>query len=386
MALFGTLILIAALGDLAYPDVLSCYSSQTVEDRAVFCVVEEEKREAPSGEVAAQVKLWGALSVKNVRVRYYEKGSLIPGGNAFGVKLSTKGLLVTGTESFLSRGERVEPAASAGIGQGDRILSIDGVRLEKSSQLVRLVEKSEGAPMEFVLFRDGKETSVRLTPRLCDEEGKYRAGLWVKDSTAGIGTLTYIDPESLRFAGLGHGITDPSGKEIAPMASGEVWQVKIDGIEKGKAGDPGELKGSFVGKKIGELVQNTLTGVYGSLSEKPQELSEPLPIALKGELTAGAATIRCTLDESGVKEYAVEIERIHSPDTPTKNFVIRVTDPELLERTGGIVQGMSGSPIIQDGKLVGAVTHVLVNDPTRGYGIFLENMLAAQEKPIPKAA
>ena len=370
---FASLILLVGIGDVLYPDVLSCYEGQRVEDKAVFCVVGTEK--AGSGEV----RLLGALSLKNVQIRYYEENALIPGGMAFGVKLNAKGLLVTGTEGFLSGGQTVEPAAQAGLREGDRILSADGVALKETAQLVRLVEKSRGEAVALTVLREGKEQSLSLHPRRCDREQKYRAGLLVKDSTAGIGTVTFIDPTDRNFAGLGHGITDAATGEVTPMESGEVWQVSINGIEKGSAGDPGELKGSFSGKRIGTLEANTVTGVYGTLEQLPPQTAQALPIALKHEIAVGKAQIRCTLSSEGVKEYEVEIERIVNADGRTKNFVLRVTDPALLSLTGGIVQGMSGSPVIQNGKLVGAVTHVLVNDPTRGYGIFIENMLDAAQ-------
>lgn len=383
-AVLFALILLVGIADGLYPDVLSCYAGQRVEDKAVFCVVTDG--EEASGEITTgQVRLWGALPLKNVQIRYYEKNTLIPGGMAFGVKLQAKGLLITGTEGFLSQGQSVAPAAECGLKEGDRILRAEGVGLEKTEQLVRLVEKSRGKAVTLTVLREGKEQEIVLQPRQSDGDKKYRAGLLVKDSTAGIGTVTFIDPATLCFGGLGHGITDAATGAVTPMESGEVWQVSIDGIEKGAVGDPGELKGSFSAKKAGALTANTPTGVYGTLNELPSNAGEALPIALKNELQTGKATIRCTLSSEGVKEYEVEIERIVSADAQTKNFVVRVTDPELLSLTGGIVQGMSGSPIIQNEKLVGAVTHVLVNDPTRGYGIFIENMLEAAQVQ-PKAA
>ena len=231
---------------------------------------------------------------------------------------------------------------------------------------------------EFV--RDGKKYKARILPVKASADLKYKAGMWVRDSTAGIGTVTCYDPEDGSFAGLGHGIYDSDTQLLLPLLRGAVVDITLDDIIKGRNGHPGELKGTFGTEKTGTLLGNTPCGVYGVLAKKPQLIYGKLPCALKSEVQKGKASILSNVDGNGVKEYAVEIVKIYSGNEETKNFVIEVTDRELLEKTGGIVRGMSGSPIIQNGKLVGAVTHVLVNEPSKGYGIFIENMLAQAEK------
>ena len=230
--------------------------------------------------------------------------------------------------------------------------------------------------LKVKVLRKGKEIIVDVKPMMCDESGEKQLGVLLKDSSAGIGTITYINEDSLSFAGLGHGICDSSDGKLLNIKNGYVSDVKITDINKGKAGIPGELKGEIDTKKNGKIVINSEVGVFGVFSAPIQGKKDKISIASKEEIKPGKAKIICTLDDNQRKEYNVEISRIqHFTDSKTKNFIVKVTDEELLAKTGGIVQGMSGSPIIQDNKLIGAVTHVLVNDPTTGYGIFIENML-----------
>jgi stage IV sporulation protein B len=226
---------------------------------------------------------------------------------------------------------------------------------------------------------------VTVTP-ITDESGEYKIGVLVKDSAAGIGTITFIDPETMTFAGLGHGIFDGAGGEPIPFAFGSAEDVMLTGIVMGKVGAPGELRGSFVGHKMGKLLKNDVTGVYGILVEIPEALqAEKYPVCKSSDIKEGKAHIYATVDGDGRKQYEIEIFGIEK-EGKDRNFSVRITDEALLAKTGGIVQGMSGSPIIQDGKLIGAVTHVLVNDPTRGYGIFIENMLEAANTAMTKAS
>jgi len=382
VGLCSFLAVVCGLGDYLYPDSLSCYCGTQLSSKALFDL---DARESSSC-VEGQVRFLGAIPIKNVKVRYYEKNSLVPGGMSFGLKVETKGLTVTSLDGFYSGGKQVFPAKDAGILQGDQIISVNGMELSDNTQLVKMVEKSNGEKLELLVERGGERLSFELRPFFCDSEKKYRAGLWVKDSAAGIGTVTYFDPVDGSFGGLGHGITDKGTGEVSEILSGKVYSVRLEGVVKGKQGDPGELRGSFVGAPVGIIEKNTASGVFGKYSRLPKTEAEAVEIGLKDEVNTGEARILCAVDGEGVKSYEVMIEKIISKDTPTKNLLIRVTDPELLSLTGGIVQGMSGSPIIQNGKLVGAVTHVLVNDPTRGYGIFIENMLDAAEMPMAKAS
>ncbi len=295
---------------------------------------------------------------------------LIAAGTAFGVKFYTDGVVIAG----IPGGEG--PAAEAGLKRGDVITRINGRPIASADQFAEAVKNSAGAELTLE-YRHGELThTVRLTPR-ADESGEYRLGVWIKDSAAGIGTITFIDPETMCFVGLGHGICDADSGSLIPLASGTAEEVALSGVTVGEAGAPGELRGSFCGKKLGKLIKNTETGIYGLLSSVPVGLEkERFPVGEKADVKEGKAYIFSTVDTDGRAMYEIEIANIEK-DGNSRNFLVRVTDERLLSKTGGIVQGMSGSPIIQDGKIIGAVTHVLVNDPTKGYGIFIEKMMEA---------
>ena len=322
--------------------------------------------------------LFGVVPLKHVSVRQYENIHLCPGGMPFGAKLFTEGLIVVGFTDIDCASGSPHPASDAGIRIKDIILKINGTPVGTAENMGRLVTASNGNPISVTLRRNDTELTVTVTPSFSTADQVYKTGMWVRDNTAGIGTITYIDPESGSFAGLGHGICDSETGALMPLSRGIVIDVTISGIQKGQSGVPGELKGHFASGKIGSLLGNTHAGVYGFMTEIPQGISDKnaLPIALKNEIRDGDATLLCTLDDGGICSYTVSIRKLKN-SLDNKNMEITVTDPALLEKTGGIVQGMSGSPIIQNGKLIGAVTHVLINDPTKGYGIFIENMLAA---------
>lgn len=297
-----------------------------------------------------------------------------PGGMPFGVKFFSEGLVVVGFTDVPCGGANKTPAYDAGLRVNDRITKVNGTEMKTSEDFLSLIE---GKPMEITFERDGKEHSVVLTPALSDEDGKYKTGMWVRDTTAGIGTVTFLIPETGAFAGLGHGICDAATGELTKMTRGTVVDVSISGITKGTSGAPGELKGFFQKDKAGVLLGNTRCGVFGVISRLPfDKIPEPaLPAADPSEVTEGPAFIWSTLNDNQVRRFEIEIVHIDQESTDNRNFEILVKDEELIRRTGGIVQGMSGSPIIQNGRLVGAVTHVMIHDPTRGYGIFIENML-----------
>ncbi|MBQ3489157.1 MAG: PDZ domain-containing protein [Clostridia bacterium] len=295
---------------------------------------------------------------------------LIVAGIPFGVKFHMEGVIVAGIPNESG------PAAQAGIHRGDVITAIDGEPIASAEKFAEKIKISEGKPLTLEYKSGSLSHTVQITP-CADESGEYKLGIWVKDSAAGIGTITFIDPQNMSFAGLGHGICDSAGGDPLPFSSGSAEEVSLTGIVIGKAGAPGELRGSFAGHKIGKLLKNDLTGVYGVLAEMPEQLEkEKYPVCKSGDVKEGKAYIFATVDGEGRKRYEIEIFDIIK-DGKDKNFSVRITDENLLAKTGGIVQGMSGSPIIQDGKIIGAVTHVLVNDPARGYGIFIENMLEA---------
>ena len=306
---------------------------------------------------------------------------LIPGGVPFGVKLYAEGVSVVGVKDVKSGESSTSPARDAGIREKDIILALDGKKVSAAAEVSDIVSQSNGNSIKITVKRGESQFDATLTPVLSDEDGKYRAGLLIRDGTAGIGTVTYVSPEDGSFAGLGHGICESGTTELAPLKRGAVVNVAISGITKGQAGAPGELQGYFSSGKIGTLFGNTECGVYGIFAEYPKGISdETVSVGNTEEIREGDAELWCTTDSSGVGKYAVKISDIDHSGRNIKNFVVTVTDPVLLEKTGGIVQGMSGSPILQNGKLVGAVTHVLVNDPTRGYGIFIENMLKSANR------
>ena len=314
-----------------------------------------------------------------IGVSAVNESELIVAGIPFGVRFHTQGVIVVGLPNDSG------PASEAGLKRGDIITAINGEAVESAEKFSEKVRASGGNALTLSYKSGADSKSATVIPTV-DESGEYKLGVWIKDSAAGIGTVTFIDPETMTFAGLGHGICDSAGGEPIPFAFGSAEDVTLTGIVVGKAGAPGELRGSFVGRKMGKLTKNDATGVYGVLVEIPETLkSEKYPVCKSADVKEGKAYVYTTVDGEGRKCYEIEIFGIEKAGKD-RNFSVRITDEALLAKTGGIVQGMSGSPIIQDGKLIGAVTHVLINDPTTGYGIFIENMLSAAQMPMQKAA
>ena len=314
-----------------------------------------------------------------------QRDAVIVTGDIFGTRISTKGVLVVGVTGVVSGKSERFPARDAGICSKDIINTVNGKEIENSEDLVSRIENSEGKPLDIGITRGNEQIEVTLTPTLADSDGEYRGGLWVRDSLAGIGTVTFVIPETGEFMGLGHGICDPDTGVLMPVLRGGVFGVCLSEIKRSDAGAPGELRGRLDTDKIGSVIGNTPCGIYAAIAAVPAH-GRSFPIAKRDEVRPGDVKIICTLDGNGPREYLAKIERICDAEGETKNFVIRMNDKELLDKCGGIVQGMSGSPIIQDGKLVGAVTHVMINDPTTGYGIFIENMLNAANIPMAKAS
>ena len=301
-----------------------------------------------------------------------ENDEVYLGGCLFGVQMQTKGIPIVGIDKVQTSNGVSYPAYDAGIKPKDIIIKINGKAVSNVNDVLKSISECDGNAIQLDILRGCDEQTVYLTPKI-GGDGKYHAGIWIRDSAAGIGTVTYIDPKTGEFAGLGHGICDSDTASLLPLSRGIVTEVELNGICKGKKGAPGEIKGTFKGTKIGSLVKNTSKGVYGIYSTVPSGISKKIKLAKFDEVKEGEATIRCSVSGE-IKEYKIEIKKITKSDKG-KNFSIKVVDDALLQITGGIVQGMSGSPIIQNGKLVGAVTHVTVNDPTEGYGIFIGNMM-----------
>lgn len=323
-----------------------------------------------------QLRLFGLFPIKNVNVTEVDEPVVVPCGTPFGIKLLTKGVLVIELTGFDSGSGVISPAREAGISEGDIIMSISGKPVSSNDDVSRIIEESKGKTLGVELVREGESRVVFIKPARSAEDGSYRAGMWVRDSSAGIGTVTFYDPSNGIFAGLGHPVCDCDTGEILTMSSGEAADVYISGIKKSSAGSPGELIGMFTSDKAsGSLIANSRCGIYGYM-DRPPSAAGAVPVAMRQEISVGSAEIYATVKGSEPKKYSAEIEKIDlDGDSESRNLVIHVTDERLLQEAGGIVQGMSGSPIIQNGKLVGAVTHVLVRDPTRGYGIFADTML-----------
>ncbi|MBR7165813.1 MAG: SpoIVB peptidase [Clostridia bacterium] len=357
---FLTVLYFVFLALMGVSDAARCLEAGDFDGSAKACFSFHEE----CGAEAVSRVICGAEAVSRV----------ICGGELFGVRMHTCGLLVSTVDQVETEAGKLSPGEKAGIRKGDVILEADGVKLQGAMDLVKIVSRSGGSPVQLLVERDGKAEKRILRPALSSDGGGYKAGLWVRDGAAGIGTVTFRLPEDGTFAGLGHAVCDGESGKAFPLGSGLVCRTAIEGITKGENGSPGELRGRLTAEDTGTVLANTPCGIYGRepLPENPKTVE----IARRNEVKTGKATLFCTLNDKGKQEYEIEIEEIFGQDRVVKNFVIRVTDPALLNQTGGIVQGMSGSPIIQNGKLIGAVTHVLVGDPTRGYGIFIENMLS----------
>ena len=312
---------------------------------------------------------------------------LCPGGDVFGVRLFMPGVMISEIGSVKSGTVTAKPAVDAGLAPLDLITHVDGKPIFHARSVTDIIEASEGRPISFTVKRGAQVLTLNVTPVRSEKDGRYRIGVFLRDRTAGIGTVTFVDPQSGLFGGLGHGICTPENGELMPLARGVVTDVHIIGVRNGTAGTPGEIRGTLGASKRGAITKNSVAGVFGVLTDRTAfNENDALPLARKSEVKVGRAEIYSTLADGRRQRYEIEITKIHSSSRETKCFSIRVTDKALLEATGGIVQGMSGSPIIQNGKLVGAVTHVLINDPTAGYGIFIENMLNAAQMPMQKAA
>lgn len=329
------------------------------------------------GSYQTTLALGGWLPVKTVRTIVTDRAEVIVCGMPFGVKMFSEGALVVGFSSMEQNGTMVSPAKAAGLRLGDRVICIGETTTENNDAVKDALEAAAG-PVEVVYIRDGEQRQTTLTPLWDAASGQWRAGMWVRDSSAGVGTLTFADPERGVFAGLGHPISDSDTGASIALRSGEIVPCEITGCSKGTVGSPGELKGRFLSAHaIGSIRINGENGVYGTT--RTRFSGRPMPVAFAQEVMTGEAEIWTTVEGETPRSYRVTIEKINDADL-RRNMVIRVTDKELLAATGGIVQGMSGSPIVQNGRLVGAVTHVLVNDPTRGYGIFAQTMLQQVEQ------
>ena len=331
------------------------------------------------GHYDIELKFLGVLPIKKMSVDVIEDDMVIPGGESIGIKIHTEGVLVVKISSVQTDGgEKLTPAKDAGLKEGDIVTKVDGETVKNSDHFSSLINEKGADGIELELVRDTQTQTLRLSPVLVGES--YKIGAWIRDSTAGIGTLTFVKPDTKVFGALGHGISDVDTSLLLKVAQGSITNCRIVSAQRGQKGTPGELRGVFEGNDIGIIKQNSNVGLYGVYGDVKSLDKTPVKIATRFEVQQGSATIISTIDTNGPLEYDIEIEKVMTNSSDAKGMIVKVTDERLLEKTGGIVQGMSGSPILQNGKIVGAITHVFINDPTRGYGIFIENMLSEAEK------
>lgn len=384
-ALVGTLlslfILIYGTMKDHIPDEIFVYADEETDWETFFqeplISYDETVEVSQNGSYQIRCKWLGVLPLKTIKVHTVEKQEVLVSGSPVGIYMETKGVLVIDSGEITDReGIRRTPAEHI-IQSGDYICEIDGKVLTGKRQLMQLVRENQGEPMELQVIRHQETIKLEMTP-VETEDGSYKLGIWVRDNIQGIGTLTYVDPNGT-FGALGHGISDADTGERLEISDGDLYRADILSIRKGTAGTPGELRGVINYReenRIGTICGNSQYGIRGQLEPgKYSESMKKIPTGLKQEIQTGKAEIRCDIGD-GIREYQCEILEIDSNARDTnKCFVLRITDDDLLSRTGGIVQGMSGSPVLQNGKLIGAITHVFVNDPTKGYGIFIENMM-----------
>ena len=369
---FLVLLLVASLSLFVFlppeqGEIVSVLTSGSDESQLAFASVSEDTK--------ISSRLLELLFGKDEEKEEEKKTLLlVPGGSIFGAKIKLNYVSVQ------------SPGDACELKVGDKIISVNGEKISCVADVKKALKGLGSSDVTVVCERDGKEITVKVKPKL--QDGEYRLGIVLKDGAAGIGTITYIDPSTGLFGGLGHGICDTDTGEVINFCEGQVTGVILSGVKKGEEGKPGELSGLLTDKVFGVLYANTECGVFGRLDSVPDSLSDSaIEVAHREEVHEGEATILSTVKAGASKQYKIEISQINKSSTGTKSFKIKVTDPALIAITGGVVRGMSGSPIIQDGKLVGAVTHVMVANPTEGYGIFIENMLSeAQNHTQPKAA
>ncbi len=327
------------------------------------------------GKIDFDLSFFNIVKLKEINVNVISKTKVIPMGNAIGMKLYTDGVLVVG----MSEIEGKKPYENSGIKEGDRIVQIDKKAIDNTEDLMEAVNKCNGKEISVKYIRDNTTITTSIKP-IKNSGNQYKLGLWVRDAAAGVGTLTFYEPSSGMFGTLGHGILDVDTSELIKIANGELVTTNILNITKGKKGDPGEIRGTIEsGHTIGNIDKNTSFGVFGTLNKTPYiniQNNDEIEVALREEIKIEDAQIICELENGKREKYNIKIQKVFlNNNKDNKSMLIKITDEKLLEKTGGIIQGMSGAPIIQNGKFIGAVTHVLVNDPTIGYGVFADIMI-----------
>lgn len=373
---------------LSLPSYISVTASIDEDAVAVNGSVTKEFEISPSnpatinlnqtGDFKINLKAWGFIPVGSIDVHVIPDVKLIPCGWLIGVKMSTKGVIVVGLENIETEDyKEVCPAKDADIKVGDIIYELDNKEVNQAEDIKEILKDKKDKAVVVKLKRGEEYISAKISAAL-SADGSYMIGLWARDNIAGIGTMTFLNSDKTLFAALGHSINDVTTGIIVPVKDGSIVNAHVISVVEGKEGIPGEIKGIFYNEdeEIGQLSKNTEYGLYGKMLKVDTQSLSAMPIATQSEIKSGEAQILCSIDSAEPKLYDIEIEKKYNQRTKsTKSMLIKVTDKELLKKTGGIVQGMSGSPIIQDGKIIGAVTHVLVSNPQKGYGIFIEWMV-----------
>ncbi len=384
---------VCVLGLVSYgtniiPDEIVVLSDQSVLTDEIFTAKRETNEKAAEQTIlgsdtvdnyTVNISLLNIFPVKTSHVSVSQRHYVVPGGDIFGLKLYSNGVMIVGTNDVSTSAGSVNPAKNAGLEIGDIIVSVDGTTVNDSAKVSELFSKCSGKEISLSILRNSEFIDIKLTP-VMSSDGSYKVGIWIRDSAAGIGTITYYDTNSHIFGSLGHAVCDVDTGKIIPILNGEAVCAKITGCYKGKSGTAGELCGVFSGGTIGSIMINSNNGVYGFADTDKLENRNVVPVATPNEIKEGKAQIISTVDGGGSRYYDIEITKIFKDTNSVRNMSIKVTDPELIEKTGGIVQGMSGSPIIQNGMLIGAVTHVFINDSLQGYAIFAENMLSVSDQ------
>ena len=365
------------------PSNIAIYDDETIKFNSKIAIKSEniQKTSAVAKSYAnnlsnyeSKLKLLGVFPIKTVDVKVVKQRYVALSGESFGIKIFTKGVMVVGMSDVKTKEGSANPAKESGLKIGDIILKVNGFWVNSNTELSEKINSCKGQTIKLNVKRENDVFDLKLIPATDVKTGEFKAGLWVRDSSAGLGTMTFYSTVNGAFAGLGHPIVDVDTKMILPINSGEVVKTEIISVEKAKSGQAGELCGTFTGEKTGRLIKNCDCGIYGFYEEYDKE--NPLVlVANKQDVKTGNAKILTTIDNNGAKYYDCVIERVDLNDKNQKNLLIKITDESLIEKTGGIVQGMSGSPVLQDGKLVGALTNVFVNDATKGYAIFADTML-----------
>ena len=386
-------ILVYASNITQLPSRIFLINGENIQLKRVFGVefkrknkeVQETWQDKNLETTKMDVMLFGNMKVKEIAVTTYPRIKVIPTGNLIGLKLYTNGSLVIGTTEVKNIENKIEkPYESINIKEGDTILEVDHQEIDSTQTLQKIVNESNGRDIEIKYARAGETYTANIKPANTAKD-EYKLGLWIRDSASGVGTMAFYEPESKKFAALGHGISDGDTGELLDIQTGELVNSKIVSVSKGRKGIPGEIKGSIAKQAtIGTVMQNTNFGIFGSLNENiitNNKYSAGLEIALRDEIELGEATILSTVNNNDTQEYKVEITSIDSENNSNnKSMQIKITDEKLLNNTGGIICGMSGSPIIQNNKIVGALTNVLVSDPQIGYGVFADIMIKEMMK------